>query len=139
MGRFSRSRNATALGPEVGSLLSSSSILGADPAARRNLIVEGRIHAELPLHAHGVAIAASGEVVGDIHAAMIRVQGEVTGDLYADAQILVCSSGTVRGDITAPDVVIEEGAVLKGRIRMEAPPPLETRLPTARPGNLSAY
>ena len=139
MGRFSRSRRPTALRSDVGPLLSSSSILDGDPAARRNLIVEGRIQAEVPLHAHGVSIATSGEVVGDIHAAMIRVEGEVTGDLNADVQILVCSTGKVRGDITAPNVVIAEGAAVKGRIRMEDPPRLGARLPTVQPRDPSAY
>ena len=68
-----------------------------------------------------------------------RVEGEVTGDLYADVQVLVCGSGTVRGDITAPNVVLEEGANVKGRVHMEDPPPFEGSLPAVRPRDLSAY
>ncbi|MCW0295101.1 polymer-forming cytoskeletal protein, partial [Klebsiella pneumoniae] len=62
-----------------GPFLSSSAIVGTDPELRRNLIVEGRIAAEVPLHAHGVAIGPEGRVRGDIHAAVIRVEGEVVG------------------------------------------------------------
>lgn len=105
-------------------VLSSSAIVDADPGARRNLIVEGRINAEVPLHAHGVAIGPTGRVSGDIYGAMIRVEGEVVGDLYGRVQVLVCCSASVRGDITAPKVIIEEGARFKGQIRMEEPPEL---------------
>lgn len=104
-------------------VLSSSAIVDADPAVRRNLIVEGSIDAQVPLHAHGVAIAGTGRVKGDIHAAMIRVEGEVVGDLYAQVQVQVCPPASVRGNITAPEVIIEEGAGFKGRVLMEAPVP----------------
>ena len=104
-------------------MLSSSAILVADPAVRRNLIVEGSIDAQVPLHAHGVAIARTGMVRGDIHAAMIRVEGEVQGDLYAQVQVRVCYLATVRGNITAPRVILEEGAGFEGRVLMEEPRP----------------
>ena len=105
----------------AGTLLSSTSIVRADPAARRNLIVEGSIDAQVPLHAHGVAIARTGRVRGDIHAAMIRVEGRVEGDLHAQVQVRVCYLASVRGDITAPVVIVEEGAEFEGRVLMEEP------------------
>lgn len=104
-----------------GAFLSSSAIVDAGGGARRNLIVEGRIDARVPLHAHGVAIATSGRVRGDIHAAIIRVEGEVEGDLFGEVQVRVCYLASVRGDITAPKVVIEEGAHFEGRVTMAEP------------------
>ena len=102
-------------------MLSSSAIVAADPAVRRNLIVEGSIDAQVPLHAHGVAIARTGQVRGDIHAAMIRVEGQVEGDLYAQVQVRVCYLASVRGNVTAPVVIVEEGAEFDGRVLMEEP------------------
>jgi cytoskeletal protein CcmA (bactofilin family) len=102
-----------------GAVLSSSAIVGADPGARRNLIVEGRIDAEVPLHAHGVSIGATGRVRGDIYGATIRVEGEVVGDLFGEAEVKVCSSGSVEGKITAPNVVLEDGATFKGQILVQ--------------------
>ena len=104
-----------------GAFLSSSAIVDAARGARRNLIVEGRIDAQVPLRAHGVAIATTGRVRGDIHAAMIRVEGEVVGDLYGDVQVRVCYLASVRGNITAPNVILEEGARFEGRVSMTQP------------------
>ena len=75
----------------------------------------------MPLHAHGVAIARGGLVRGDVRAAMIRVEGEVLGNLYAEVQVKVCYLASVRGDITAPNVIVEPGARFEGRIVMEEP------------------
>ena len=119
--------------------LSSSAIVDADPGARRNLIVEGRIDAQVPLHAHGVAIGPAGRVRGDVHAAMIRVEGEVVGDLFADVQVRVCYSASVSGNITSPNVILEEGARFKGQVVMEEPRAvLRSRLVDGRPAIASA-
>lgn len=109
-----------------GAFLSSSAIVDSDSAVRRNLIVEGSIHAEVPLHAHGVAIGTSGRVRGDIYAAVIRVEGEVIGDLFAEVQVRVCYSASVHGDITSPNVIVEAGSRLKGRVLMHEPMALGT-------------
>ena len=121
MGRTSRRHRAGDAEESAGAVLSSSAIVDADPRARRNLIVEGSIDAEVPLHAHGVAISASGRVRGDIWAAMIRVEGEVVGDLFAEVEVRVCPCGSVRGRITAPSVVVEEGADFQGQIAVQEP------------------
>ncbi len=107
----------------VGAFLSSSAIVDATGETRRNLIVEGRIDARVPLHAHGVAIATTGRVRGDVHAAMIRVEGEVVGDLFGTVQVRVCYLASVRGDIIAPNVIVEEGARFEGRVVMAEPEP----------------
>ncbi len=108
----------------AGAFLSSSAIVNGDPRARRNLIIEGTIDARVPLDAHGVAIARTGRVRADIYAATIRVEGEVVGDLFGHAQVTVCSSGSVSGRITAPDVIVEDGARLEGWIVVEQGPAL---------------
>ena len=100
-------------------MLSSSAIVTANPGLSRNLIVEGRIATEVPLHAHGVAVTTSGRVRGDIYGVTIRVEGQVIGDLFARAEVRVCSGGSVRGRITAPNVIVEDGADFKGQIAMQ--------------------
>ena len=124
MNSVSRAGRGHSLGDAVfssGAVLSSSAIVDADPGMRRNLIVEGCIDAEVPLHAHGVAIGTTGRVRGDIYGAVIRVEGEVIGNLFGEVQVRVCYSASVRGNITAPKVIVEEGARFKGRIVMEEP------------------
>ena len=127
MSRDGSRRNDGETPPSHGPFLISSAIVGNDPTLRRNLIVEGRLTADVPLCAHGVAIGPDGRVQGDIHAAMIRVEGEVTGDLYAQVQVRVCYLASVSGNITAPNVIVEEGARLKGQIVMEEPEPFLAR------------
>ena len=84
----------------------------------RNLIIEGRIEAQVALHAHHVSVADGGSVSADVHGEIIRVAGEVNGNLFGREQVVVSRSGRVRGNIAAPEVVLEEGASFEGRIEI---------------------
>jgi cytoskeletal protein CcmA (bactofilin family) len=88
---------------------------------RRNLIIEGRVEAQVALHAHYVSIAPGGSVSADIHASIIHVGGEIEGNLFGIERVVVQRSGTVRGNIFAPEVAVEEGARVAGKIDIRWP------------------
>ena len=46
--------------------------------------------------------------------------GELDGNVYAKEQAVLRQSGTIRGNISAPRVVLEDGSRFKGSIDMEA-------------------
>lgn len=76
-------------------------------------LVEGEIVAR-----EEVVIDASGVARARIQADRIRVAGLVEGDLQATSRVEIAATGEVAGDIVAPAIVIEEGGVLEGRVRM---------------------
>ena len=91
-------------------------------AGEEDLLVEGRIEGTVSLKKHCVTIGETGAVDGDIHARIIRVSGDLKGDLFGGEQVVVHSTGNVRGNITAPQVCLENGAKLKGSIDMDPQP-----------------
>ena len=52
---------------------------------------------------------------------MIVVMGEIDGNLYGEEQIILRQTSTVRGNISAPRVTLEDGAHFKGSIDMTPP------------------
>ena len=60
------------------------------------------------LRRHTVAIGKNGRIKGDIYGKIITVEGTIEGNLYGEEQLIVRQSGTVRGNIVAPRVVLEE-------------------------------
>jgi cytoskeletal protein CcmA (bactofilin family) len=111
-------RTSGAGGTGGGSVVSSSAILYDDPGDRRNLIVEGTVDARVALHAHDVSISTTGRIQGDLHGTRIRVEGEVVGNLFGEEEVVIHGSASVLGKITAPSVIVEEGARFKGKIEM---------------------
>ena len=51
----------------------------------------------------------------------IVVRGEVVGNVTATARVELKAGARVTGDIVAPVIVVEEGAVFDGRCRMATP------------------
>lgn len=96
---------------------STISIQG-DLSGEEDLLIEGKLDGKIECHHHSVTVGKSGRIKGDIYGKIITVEGTVEGNLYGDEQLRVRQSGTVRGNIVAPRVVLEDGANFKGSIDM---------------------
>jgi cytoskeletal protein CcmA (bactofilin family) len=89
-----------------------------DLSGGEDLHVEGRIEGKIDLKRHNVSIGKSGRVRADIVGKIITVEGEVHGNLFGEDQIILRHSSTVRGNLTAPRVTLEDGSNFKGSIDM---------------------
>lgn len=63
-------------------------------------------------------IGQEGIVEAEINVSSIVIIGEVHGDVIARQRIEIRASGKVFGNIQAPSVGIEEGAVFRGKVQM---------------------
>ena len=69
-----------------------------------------------------VTIGANGKITAEIQAKTVMVIGEVVGNITADDKVEVAATGSMRGDIVAPRVVLADGARFKGSIDMDRKP-----------------
>lgn len=83
-----------------------------------DLLIEGRIDGSVDLGDHAVTVGSDGRVKADITGRIVTVEGEVEGDLRAEEQIILRRAARVEGDITAPRVVLEDGARFRGLVDM---------------------
>lgn len=65
-----------------------------------------------------VIICEDGIVEADIHVPNVIISGEVHGDIIADDRIDLRESGRVFGNIQAPVIKIDLGAILEGNCRI---------------------
>ena len=68
-----------------------------------------------------VTIAEQGRVEAATHGRIVTVAGTVNGDITAAEKIELESSARVGGNITAPRILIKDGATFKGHVNMRAP------------------
>jgi cytoskeletal protein CcmA (bactofilin family) len=87
-----------------------------------DLTIEGKVDGKILLKDHNLTIGANGRIRADIHAKTVVVVGEVIGNITADDKVEVAESGSMKGDIVAPRVVLADGARFKGSIDMETKP-----------------
>jgi cytoskeletal protein CcmA (bactofilin family) len=84
-----------------------------------DLVIEGTVEGTVELGSHQVTVGPSGKVNADIHAKVVNIDGEVSGDLNGGEKVIISKSGRVRGNIVAPRVLLEDGAIFKGSIDMD--------------------
>jgi cytoskeletal protein CcmA (bactofilin family) len=92
-----------------------------------DLTIEGKVEGKIFLKDHSLTIGPNGRITADIHAKSVVVTGEVVGNVTAGDKVEIAATGSLRGDIVAPRVVLADGARFKGSVDMErkpgAPPP----------------
>jgi len=85
-----------------------------------DLTVEGKVDGNIELKDHNLTIGSNGRIEAEVFAKNITIMGEVQGNVYAEDKIEITKTGSLRGNIIAPRVVIEDGAKFKGSIEMES-------------------
>ncbi len=84
--------------------------------------IEGRVEGTISLSNSILSVGKEGQISATVNARAIFVGGKVEGDLKGDEQVVVQSSGNVRGNIVAPRVTLEDGCKFKGFIDMDVKP-----------------
>jgi cytoskeletal protein CcmA (bactofilin family) len=82
--------------------------------------IEGRVDGQIEVSGH-LVVANSGRVTAKTHARVITVAGTVRGDLTADDKIELSPTAEVEGSLTAPRILIREGASFEGQVHMRDP------------------
>jgi len=96
-----------------------------------DLVIEGKVDGKIRLKANQVDIGHSGKVQADITAKVIKIAGDVKGDITGMEKVIISRTGNVNGNIIAPRMTLEDGAIFKGSIDMNPGEPAKTE--PARP------
>jgi len=102
---------------------SDASIIAADTSWDGNVQSSGSLH----IHGHvsgqiradgDVYVAQGASVAAEVHAGSVTVAGSLEGRVECTGRFEVLPSGRVSADVAAPRLVVHEGAVVVGKLRM---------------------
>lgn len=102
-------------------IIGPSITIKGEVSGDEDLLIQGQVEGSVTLELHSVTVGRDGRVKANITARIVTVEGNVEGDLLAQEQIILRSAARVMGDITAPRVVLEDGASFKGLVDMGEP------------------
>jgi cytoskeletal protein CcmA (bactofilin family) len=108
---------------------SITTFIGAETRFQGELAFEGTVRLDGSVVGtiqgpKGVLIVGEqARIKADVSVRVAIVMGEVTGSIDAMEKIEMYPPARVAGDVKAPAVIIESGAVLNGRCEMPAPEP----------------
>lgn len=98
--------------------IGKSITIKGDLSGNEDLQIDGNVEGRIDLPNNQLTIGAEGRVKAEVHAKSVIVIGHVTGNLSAADRIHVEATGIVDGDVKAPRLVIQEGAMLNGAVEM---------------------
>lgn len=81
--------------------------------------IDGHILGNVVNTEGGVILGKSGLVKGDIKAKELIVFGIIEGNIYVD-QLVLKETGTILGNMNLKNFTVENGAVYKGTVSMDA-------------------
>ena len=110
---------------QLGDLQASHSWLGpslrvkGEISGHGDLLVDGSVQGVVHLSAWKLTIGPAANLEADLTAGEVLVRGNVKGNVHAKRRIEVGHEGSVIGDLTTRQVLIQDGARFRGSIGIE--------------------
>ncbi len=97
----------------------SSVVIKGELSAKEDIRIAGRVEGRIDVDGFTLIVDESAHVHADVAAAGIVVAGAVKGSIVAEHKIELRATASVEGDLTAPVVRVDEGAVVRGKVDIE--------------------
>ena len=127
---------------ETGWLGSSLHVKG-DITGTEDLLIDGSVEGLVELDGRKLTVGPTAKITADINARDVVVHGFVKGNVHAKGRIEIKKEGSVIGNLTTAQIMIEDGADFKGSIEIDraeakvADKNLSSRAATAGAGSKS--
>jgi cytoskeletal protein CcmA (bactofilin family) len=102
------------LGEEANSTIGFKSRFEGKFAVKGTLRIDGKFEGDA-LIVDKVFIGPKGRVKTNIKASSVVVEGILIGNIRATNRVLLLPSSRILGDIQTPELIIQNGTILKGR------------------------
>jgi cytoskeletal protein CcmA (bactofilin family) len=93
-----------------------SVVFKGELVSSEDMSIDGRVEGTVDVRDHTLTVGPDAEIHANISAKTITIHGAVTGSIKASEKVDIRETGKIDGNITAPRVVMAEGADLRGRI-----------------------
>jgi cytoskeletal protein CcmA (bactofilin family) len=99
--------------------LGSSLYVKGEISGNEDLYIDGTVEGLVHLDERKLTVGATAKLTADIIAGEVIVYGSVKGNVHGKGKIEIKKDGSVNGDLTTAQIIIEEGAYFKGSIEIE--------------------
>lgn len=108
--------------PNILTFIGQAFFIKGDVLANEDIFIDGRIEeGAIVLKNNYLGIGKNARLQTNAFAKVVVIEGEIRGDVYAIDQAILKKTSRVFGNIYSPDVSLEDGAFLKGKIDMKKP------------------
>jgi cytoskeletal protein CcmA (bactofilin family) len=110
----------TSSAPMEQATIGRSLVIKGDISGGESLFVDGRIEGTVNIPEHRVTVGRNGVVTADVNAREVVIMGKVHGNIICSDRLDIRSEGAVTGDVVVQRISVEDGAILKGSVQVQA-------------------
>jgi cytoskeletal protein CcmA (bactofilin family) len=99
--------------------LGSSLRVKGDISGTEDLLIDGLVEGLIQLDGRKLTVGSKAKVMADINARDVVVYGYVKGNVRAKGRVEIKKDGSVIGNLTTAQIMIEDGADFKGSIEID--------------------
>ena len=128
-------RPTAAIAESVTARLGPSLRVKGEISGGEDLLIDGLVEGSVQLEERKLTIGTTANVTADIVAGEVVVSGHLKGNVRAKKRIEIKKDGSVTGDLTTAQIVIEDGAYFKGSVEIDrsAEKASDERIPSQTP------
>jgi cytoskeletal protein CcmA (bactofilin family) len=109
------------MGSQVDTVLGQGSEFRGNISVEGGIVVDGKVEGNINA-TERITVGAHGSVRGNLNAPEIVLGGRVQGQVTAAGRAELLATAQLDGDIRTPKLVMTEGALLSGKVGMDAAP-----------------
>ena len=99
-----------------------SLVIKGEVTGSEALYIDGKIEDTINLADNRVTVGRNGIVAANISAREVVIMGKVQGNIICSDRLDIRSEGSVTGDVVVQRISVEDGAILKGSVQVQAAP-----------------
>jgi len=111
---------AGAIADRATARLGSSLHVKGEISGNEDLYIDGTVEGQVHLDERKLTVGATAKLTADIIAGQVIVYGSVKGNVRGKGKIEIKKDGSVNGDLTTAQIIIEDGAYFKGAIEIDS-------------------
>ena len=87
---------------------------------QEDITIHGKVNGQITMTRGNLVVAPTGSTEANLHGIRITVHGKVKGDIVASERLELTDTAVVSGMISAPSLIVQDGATFDGVIDMVA-------------------
>lgn len=103
---------------QVDTVIGQETSLRGSCNSKHSIRIDGEIYGNVTSE-DGIIVGDKGMVRGNLTGRSILIGGKVKGNITATQRLELQASAQIEGDLSAPNLILDEGAVFEGNCQME--------------------
>ncbi len=109
-------KNKTVESPiRVETIIGKGTSINGDLYCKGSIRIEGKIEGGEVVAAGDVFVGQGGQILANVKGRNVIIAGDIRGDVDAKEKLEIVPTGSLIGDIKIATLVIEDGAIFKGK------------------------